>query len=439
MLDFRLRSIAGATLALLCLSSEAIAQQSAKSMPVVAVPPLATPSNEETEAGETGVIGIQVATMIANDLRSSSGAFPVGPANIRVYSATEAGAPNYPLWDNTGASALVTGYVQKRPDGRVTIACYVYDMKARREVARQGYVVEPGDWRRVAHRCADSVYKFATGNPGYFDTRIAYIAESGSQRSRVKRLAVMDFDGTNHRYLTAGETTVLSPRFSPDGSRIAYLSFTGGQPHVRIVDLDGGNDRSLVQAQAMSYSPAFSPDGRRIAFSMASDGNTDIYVMDVFGGFPQRLTSAPGSDTSPSYSPDGRRIVFESSRSGTQQLYVMDSDGTGQRRISFGGNAAYASPSWNPISDRIAFAKIAGGRVRVGVMDASGANEKMLTDGWQDGAPDWAPNGQHVVFQRTEQGSGRTAIHIVSADGGAARRLATPQDASDPSWSPLRN
>ena len=442
MPELMTRAILALFAALVPISSAAVAQSSApaarRTVPVVAVPPLATPKNEKTDAGDTGVIGIQVATQIATDLRQSGAAFPVGPSNIRVYSSTEAGAPNYPLWDNTGASALLTGYVQLRPDGRLTIACYVYDMKTRREVNRKGFVVAPADWRRAAHRCADAVYQHVSGNGGYFDTRIAYVAETGSRMNQVKRIAVMDLDGYNHRYLTEGAVTVLTPRFSPDGSRIAYMSFTGDHPHIRILDVASGNDRPLVPGAAMSFTPAFSADGRRIAFTMADGGNSDIYVMDVDGGFPQRLTSVAGTDTSPSFSPDGRQIVFESSRSGTQQLYVMDANGSNQRRISFGAGEA-ASPVWSPSGDLIAFSRIAGGRIKIGVVSPSGSGERLVTDGWQDEGPAWAPNGQDLVFQRTEQGSGRASLHVVSIDGGEPRRLSTPQDASDPSWSPLRN
>lgn len=413
------------------------ARATAEPLAVVAIPPLATPANDKTDAGETGVIGILVARQIATDLRQSGAVYPLGPENVRVYSYTEAAAPNFPLWEGTGARALMTGYVQARADGRVTIACYLFDMRTRRELTRKGFVVAPSEWRRAAHRCADAIYAQATDSSGYFDTRIAYVAESGDRSNRVKRLAVMDLDGTDHRYLTAGEVTVVTPRFSPDGSRIAYMSFTGGQPHVRILDVASGNDRPLVQAPAMSFAPAFSPDGRQIVFSMATGGNSDIYVVSADGGFPQRLTSVAGSDTSPSFSPDGSRIAFESTRSGTQQLYVMNADGSDQRRISFGGGA-YGSPVWSPEGELIAFTRIGGGALRVGVMSESGSDERMLTSGRQDEAPSWAPNGQLIVFQRTDQGSGRSSLYMVPLAGGEPRRLTTPQDASDPSWSALR-
>jgi TolB protein len=170
---------------------------------------------------------------------------------------------------------------------------------------------------------------------------------------------------------------------------------------------------------------------------MASGGNTDIYVVNADGGTPQRLTSAPGADTSPSYSPDGNRIVFESDRSGTQQLYVMDAGGGGQRRISYGGGR-YASPVWSPRGNLIAFTRI-GGTFNIGIMEPSGGGQRILTDGWQDEGPSWAPNGQFVMFNRIARGSGATTLYAVNINGGAPRRMPTPQDGSDPSWSPLQN
>lgn len=405
---------------------------------VVAIPALATPNNVDTEAGKTGVIGIQIAQLIASDLRQSGAAVPAGPENLRPYSPTEAGAPQYEKWADLNARALVTGYVQARDDGRLTVVCYLYNTRTRREMTRTGFAVAPTEWRRAGHRCADAIYAELTDSSGYFDSSIAYVAETGSRTAPVKRLAIMHFDGTDHRYLTEGAVTVLGPRFAPDGERLAYVSFRDGQPHVRLIDIASGEDRPLVQSPGMSFAPAFSPDGRQVAFSMASGGNTDIYVVDTFGGFPQRLTSAPGTDTSPSFSPDGRRIVFESDRSGNQQLYVMSADGSGQRRISFGPGAAYASPAWSPDGERIAFTRIAGGSMRIGVMTPEGRDERAVTDGWQDEGPSWAPNSRLITFFRTTQGTGRALLHVIPLNGGEARRLPAPQDGSDPSWSPPR-
>jgi TolB protein len=401
---------------------------------VLAVPQFPTPKNVKTDGGETGVIGIQIAQQIVSDLRTTRSIYPTGPENLRHYTPTEAGAPLYPNWANIGAGALVTGYVQARDDGRINVVCYLYDLKQRREMTRKGFAVAATEWKRAAHRCAGAFYTAVTKRPGLFDSRIVYVAATGSRMQPVKRIAIMNWDGTDHSYLTQGEVTVTSPRVSPDGEHIAYMSFAGGMPHIRIMDADGSNDRQLLQSTSMSFAPRFSPDGRSIAFSMAVDGNTDIYVVDANGGYPQRLTTTPGIDTSPSFSPDGRKIVFESDRSGTQQIYVMNADGSGQRRISFGGGSN-SSPVWSPDGDRIAFSRWNGSTIGIGIMSATGGDEKILTNGWQDEAPSWSPDSEWVMFQRTQQGTGTGSLLMVSIGGGEPKAVATPQPGADPSWS----
>lgn len=401
---------------------------------VLAVPQFPTPKNVKTDGGETGVIGIQIAQQIVSDLRTTRSIYPTGPENLRHYTPTEAGAPLYPNWANIGAGALVTGYVQARDDGRINVVCYLYDLKQRREMTRKGFAVASTEWKRAAHRCAGAFYTAVTKRPGLFDSRIVYVAATGSRMQPVKRIAIMNWDGTDHSYLTQGEVTVTSPRVSPDGEHIAYMSFAGGMPHIRIMDADGSNDRQLLQSTSMSFAPRFSPDGRLIAFSMAADGNTDIYVVDANGGYPQRLTTTPGIDTSPSFSPDGRQIVFESDRSGTQQIYVMNADGSGQRRISFGGGSN-SSPVWSPDGDRIAFSRWNGSTIAIGIMSATGGDEKILTNGWQDEAPSWSPDSEWVMFQRTQQGTGTGSLLMVSIGGGEPKAVATPQPGADPSWS----
>ena len=408
----------------------AIAQD--KPATVIAVPQLATPENVATPAGYTGLIARYVADVIASDLRSTRELMPIGPANTRVYSYPEATAPSFALWRATGAKSLVTGFVQARSDGRITVACYLHDLAGGREIARKGFIVTPTEWRRAAHRCSDAVYEKLAGRPGWFDTRVAYVAESGAGSGRVKRIALMDSDGTAHRYVTAGDTTVLAPRLAPGGERIAYVSFAGGQAHIRVADTEGGGDRPLLPGNATSFAPSFSADGKRLLFSMALDGNTDVYVANADGGGLLRLTSTPGIDTAPSFSPDGSRIVFESDRSGSQQLYVMNSDGSEQRRISFGG-VRYASPAWSPDGERIAFTRIAGTMLSIGVMSATGAGERTLTSGPHDEGPSWSAGGRDLLFQRSV--GGRNGLYVVSVEGGTPRRIVTPQDGSDPDWS----
>ena len=433
----------------LCVAAPAAAQTEADEPPalevdivggisapmLIAVPPMPTPSAVATLAGETASLGRQVAGIVSADLARSGLFRPIGPAGLPVVAFAQVRAPDHNFWAGRGAQALVQGYVQANGDGTLTIGCYLFDSFARTELARQGFVVPPALWRRAAHRCADMVYSRLTGESGYFDSRFVYVAETGPKGRRVKRLAMMDQDGANHRFLTNGQEVVLTPRLSPDQRSIVYMSYVGASPRAWIYDIASGSQRLLVDRNAMTFAPRFSPDGRWVVFSMAIGGNTDIYRVAAAGGQPQRLTSAPGIDTGGSVSPDGSRIVFESDRGGSQQLYVMDAGGSNQRRISFGAGR-YATPAWSPRGDLIAFTRIGAG-FRIGVMSPDGGGEKMLTEGWQDEGPSWAPNGRVVGFFRTAQGSGKADLWSVDLTGANERRIATPLDGSDPSWSVL--
>lgn len=408
---------------------------SVKAGTVVAVPAMPTPVDIPTPAGSTATIGRAVADTIASGLRATGQVNPLGPDGLPAYTYPQATRPAFGDWRQTGAQQLVAGFVEARPDGQITVACYLYDVTTGRELTRQGYVVAPTNWKRAATKCADAVYSRLTGEGAFLDTSVVFVAETGPKTARLKRIAIMDSDGSNLRYLTQGEATVVTPRFSPDGSRLAYVSYQGRRARVWVLDLATGGRRLLVPGLAQTSAPRFSPDGRRIAYALSANGNTDIWIANADGsGEPRQLTTAPGIDTSPSFSPDGSRIVFESDRGGSQQLYVMNADGSNQRRISFGGGA-YGSPVWSPNGNQIAFVRV--GAFRIGVMNASGGGERILTDGWQDEAPSWAPNSQFVMFNRFNR-AGNSSLFAVPVNGGPARRLPTPQDGSDPSWSPLQ-
>jgi TolB protein len=403
---------------------------------VIAVPVMPTPQTTDTPAGSTEALGRQVAEVVAADLRGSGLFRPVGPGGIRSVPFAEVNAPAYAAWSGAGAAALVQGFVRANPDGQLTVGCYLYDVALQSELTRQGYVVAPRDWRRAAHKCADAIYSRLSGESPFFDSRIAYIAESGPKNARVKRLAIMDSDGANHRFLTNGQSTVLTPRFSPDYKQIVYLSYVEKRPRIYIYDIGTGRQRIVTESSNQTFAPRFSPDGRWILYAMAVGGNTDVYRVSAQGGAPVRLTNSPGIDVGGSYSPDGSRIVFESDRSGRQQLYVMEADGTNQRRISFGAGG-YATPEWSPRGDLIAFTRIAG-NFRVGVMSPDGSGERLLTDSWQDEAPSWSPNGRVLQFFRTSQGrGGKSSVWQVDLTGRNERRIPTPLDGSDPAWGPI--
>lgn len=402
----------------------------------IAIPIMPTPAVQSTPAGSTDDLGRQLAEIVTADLKNSGLFTPLQPGQLRSVVFPEVTAPAYDYWGGTGAQALVQGFVRSNGDGTLTVGCYLYDVFSKIELARQGFVVQPSDWRRAAHKCADTVYTRLTGEGPYFDSRIVYVSETGPKNKRIKRLAIMDQDGANHRFLTNGQSIVLTPRFAPSQQSIVYMSYVGDQPAIYVYDLASGRQRKVVQGVSLTFAPRFSPDGRSILFSMAQNGNTDLYRVSAQGGSPQRLTNSPGIDTGGSYSPDGSRIVFESDRGGSQQLYVMNADGSNQRRISFGGGR-YGTPVWSPRGDLIAFTRIQGG-FKIGVMNADGGGEKLLTDAWGDEGPSWSPNGRVLTYLRSAQGSGRSQVWSVDLTGVNERRIGTPLDGSDPSWGPVR-
>lgn len=402
----------------------------------IAIPPMPTTEAVDTPAGRTDALGVQLSQIITTDLRNS-GLFKPLQAGLKPIVFSEVAAPTFDYWSGAGASALVQGYVRATGDGTLTVGCYLYDVSSRNEIARQGFVVSPSDWRRAGHKCADMVYSKLTGEGPYFDSRVVYVSETGPKGHRIKRLAIMDQDGENHRFLTNGQAIALTPRLSPDQRSIVYMSYLNDRPAIYVYDLASGRQRLLVANKDLTFAPRVSPDSRWVLFSMARSGNTDIYRVPMAGGTPQRLTQSTAIDTGGTYSPDGNRIAFESDRSGTQQLYVMNADGTQQQRISF-GSGRYATPVWSPRGDLIAYTKI-GGSFRIGVMSPAGGNEKLLTDGAQDEGPSWSPNGRVLMFFRsTGGGSGRADLWSVDLTGVNVRRVPTVLDGSDPAWGPLR-
>ena len=404
----------------------------------IAIPAFATNADvaTQTSAGGTAALGTSLANVIYGDLKNNGLFKPTGPGSLPKPALAQVQSPDFPGWQGRGTDMLLQGYVRAEPNGNITVGCYLYDVSLGQQVAKKGWTVAPGEWRRAAHKCADMVYAQLSGENPFFDSRIVYIAETGPKDHRMKRLAVMDSDGANHRYLTTGAATALTPRYSPDYAQILYLSYYNGQPRIYIYDLAGSTQRLLLQSKNPLFAPRWSPDGRTILYSMATGGNTDIYKMPAAGGAPVKLTDSPGIDIGGSFSPDGSKIVFESDRSGSQQVYVMELDGSNQHRISFFGGRA-ATPEWSPRGDQIAFTHIAG-NFRIAVMDPAGGNMHYLTDSWQDEAPTWAPNGRVIQFFRTTRGSGKAGIWQVDLTGKNERKLETPGDGSDPAWGPLR-
>jgi TolB protein len=393
-----------------------------------------------TGAGMGDANGNQIASVVAADLERS-GLFKPISRDAFIEQVTNGDAvPRYADWRQINANAIITGTVTPTGGDKVRISFRLWDALGQQQIAGKEYNTFARNWRRVSHLISDEIYKRLTGEAGYFDSRIVYVAESGPAKKRVKRLAIMDQDGANHKYLTDGSSLVLTPRFSPNTQEILYMSYAGGQPRVFLRDLQTGREESLGRFNGMSFAPRFNHDGSRMLMSIASGGVTSIYEMDLRSRAMKRLTQSGGAiDTSPSYSPDGKTIVFNSDRGGSQQIYTMDSNGGNIQRISF-GSGNYATPVWSPRGDLVAFTKSTGGRFYIGVMKPDGSGERLLTQSWLDEGPSWAPNGRVIVFSREAPGGAggnRAKLYSVDITGYNLREVGTPQDASDPAWSPL--
>jgi len=391
------------------------------------------------QSGEEKQIGAQVAQVIKSDLERS-GLFKAidQRAFIEVESSLQT-VPRFGNWRVISAQALSQGLVQIDSQNRLQVQFRLWDVVAEEQMVGQVYSTIPSNWRRIAHIIADAIYKRITGEDGYFDTRIVYIAESGPQNARIKRLAIMDQDGENHHFLTDGKSLVLTPRFSPSRQEITYMSYHGDIPRVYIFNIDTGRQEALGDFPGMTFAPRFSPDGNSVIMSMARSGNSDIFTMDLRTRKIQQLTNHSAIDTAPTYSPDGSQVTFESDRSGRQQIYVMESDGSRARRISF-GRGRYATPVWSPRGDLIAFTKILGGEFYIGVMKTDGSGERLLTQGFLVESPTWAPNGRVIMFFRetpTSKTGGKVSkLYSIDLTGFNEREIITPLDASDPAWSP---
>jgi len=382
----------------------------------------------------------QVASVIRGDLERSGLFMPLDPRSYIEKITNFQSFPRYGDWRVIKAQGLVTGQALQLTDGQLQVDFRLWDIFGEKQMVGMSFKTTPENWRRLGHLVADAIYERLTGEKGYFDTRIVFIAESGSKIKRRYRLAIMDQDGANPSFLTGGDYIVLSPRFSPTTQAITYMSYERQTPSVFVFDLQTGQREVIGQYSGMTFAPRFTPDGNRVVFSYSRNNNVDVYVADLRSRRPVRLTSDPGIDTSPSFAPDGNRVVFNSDRGGSPQLYVMNADGSNQQRISF-GQGRYTTPVWSPRGDLIAFTKQAGQTFSIGVMRPDGQGERTLASSFSDEGPTWSPNGRVILFTRTTAGrggvSGGSSVWSVDLTGRNLRKVLTPGEASDPAWSPL--
>ncbi len=406
--------------------SAAITVDRARTEPI----PIAIPGFSGTE------LAAQITGVITDNLARCGLFKPVGSAAV----ANPAEQPNFQAWKATGAQALVTGSVAGGGNA-VRVEFRLWDVLPGTQIQGTAYTTTQANWRRIAHIISDVIYERLLGEKGYFDTRIVYVAGTGPRDRRVKRLAIMDQDSANNRFLTDGSWLVLTPRFHPSRDEIVFMSYANNKPRVYLFNLGSGRQQALGEYEGITFAPRFNPDGSSVIMSVTRNGGSDIISVGLGGGSRQ-LTNSGAIDTSPCYNPDGSQIVFNSDRGGDQQLYVMDAGGGGVRRISF-GNGRYATPVWSPRGDLIAFTRLGSGSFGIGVMRPDGSGERILSESFLVEGPTFAPNGRVIMFYRESpardsRGSG-FGSRLVSIDitGFNERAVTTPTDGSDPAWSPL--
>ena len=385
-------------------------------------------------------IGEDISSVIENNLKSSGLFNPIKKEAVLQKPDIAHLKPRFEDWSLIKAQALITGEV-KYENEKLRVEFRLWDVLAGKEMMALAFTTVPDNWRRVGHIITDKVYQRLTGEKGYFDTRIIYVSEEGPKTNRVKKLAIMDQDGFNTKYLTLGNELVLTPRFNPTNQMVTYLSYFKNLPRVYLLDIETGVQEVVGDFPGMTFAPRFSPDGKKIIMSFAKDGNSDIYTMDLENRIVEKITNHPSIDTSPSFSPDGKYICFNSDRSGYQQIYVMKSDGSKVKRISF-GKGLYGTPVWSPRGDLIAFTKLHKGKFYIGVMRVDGSGERLLTENYYQEAPSWSPNGRVLIFYREtksdSEGKGFSAkLWSIDLTGYNERLVDTKTDASDPSWSSL--
>ena len=411
-------------------------------LPIAVSPLYNDPSSQTIKSGDQIIedVGAEISKIIEVNLKRSGLFNPLKKESFVQKPDIAHIKPRFEDWKLIKAQALVTGKTIISDD-KLRTEFRLWDVVAAKEIVALAFSTTPDNWRRVAHIISDKIYERLTGESGYFDTRIIYVSETGPKTQRYKKLAIMDQDGANTKYLTLGNELVLTPRFSPTNQLVTYLSYFKNLPRVYLLDIETGIQEVVGDFPGMTFAPRFSPDGKKIIMSFAKDGNSDIYTMDLDSRVVEKITDHTSIDTSPSYSPDGKYICFNSDRSGLQQIYVMRSDGSNVKRITF-GKGLYGTPVWSPRGDLIAFTKVFKGKLYIGVMRADGSGERLLTENFYQEAPSWSPNGRVLIFYREtktdSEGKGFTAkLWSIDLTGYNERLIETETDGSDPSWSSL--
>ena len=388
-------------------------------------------------------IGKNISQVISDNLERSGFFLPINKKAFIQDIDSLSIQPRFEDWKIIKSQHLIAGKVLKS-NNKITVEFKLYDVFTQKQLISKRYETSDRNWRRVSHIISDAVFERITGEGGYFDTRIVYVAETGSKENRQKRLAIMDNDQANHRFLTDGSYLVLTPRFSPNSQKITYMSYINQySPRVFIFDIESGQQEIVGDFPGMTFAPRFSPDGKKIIMSYADPdvGNSEIYILDLATRNKTRITNSTAIDVSASFAPNGKNIVFNSDRNGRRHLYVINIDGKNVKRISR-ESGSYYTPVWSPRGDMIAFTKQEGGQFYIGVMETNGSNERMISKAFHVEGPTWAPNGRFLLYFKEERtdsdgSGGESNLYSIDITGFNERKIITPLGGSDPAWSPL--
>jgi len=384
------------------------------------------------------VLGLQsdprIQSVVANDL-NGSGLFKV--TNAYHENLTLDSKPNFDVWQKHDINFLLVCDVSSN-SRNIQIKYRVWNVFTKRHVVGKVIEIDAEKWRQMSHIVADQIYEASTNDEGYFNTRILYLSESGPFDKRVGRLAIMDYDGENHEYITSTKYMILTPRISSDNKKIMYMSYAEKVPKVFIFDREKNRHKPIADFDGMTSAPRFGFDTNIALLALSKDGSTNIYKFDINNFVKKQLTDNKYINTSPSYSPDNKFIVFNSDRGGSPQLYVMRNDGSDQKRISF-GFGRYLNPVWSPKGDYIAFIKLLNGTFYIGIMRPNGSDEKILASAYLIESPSWSPNGRLLVFSTTNRKGvdnvKKSRLYMVDITGKYHKSIKTPGDAADPMWS----
>ena len=350
--------------------------------------------------------------------------------NVGPLALPESVVPDLAGMRGRGADAVLTGSLIPQANGSYDVRFRLFDTQKQTELGAMSMPMTPAQNRLVGHRIADFVYEKLTGQPGYFSTRVAYVVKSGPRYE----LQVADADGMNQQAALISREPIISPAWSPDGQRLAYVSFEQKKPIVYVHTLATGQRRVVANFKGSNSAPAWSPDGSQLAVVLTKDGQSQLYVLNADGSGVRRLASSPGIDTEPAWAADGN-IYFTSDRGGSPQIYRIPAAGGGAQRVTF--DSGYSvTPRPSPDGKQLAFITRNGGRFQVAVLDLASRQTTILTDSARDESPSFAPNGRMILYA-TETG-GRGVLAAVSSDGRIKQRLSVQAaDVREPAWGPL--